>query len=68
MPAPTGQDASVNDSDVHVIDIDSDVDQIIATIDSADIPVIHIDKTKPANMNGDGECLLFFFLHTSDVI
>ncbi|XP_026741143.1 aldehyde dehydrogenase, dimeric NADP-preferring isoform X4 [Trichoplusia ni] len=54
MPAPTGQDASVNDSDVHVIDIDSDVDQIIATIDSADIPVIHIDKTKPANMNGDG--------------
>ncbi|CAH0590430.1 unnamed protein product [Chrysodeixis includens] len=54
MPAPTGQDASVNDSDVHVIDIDSDVDQIIATIDSADIPVIHIDKPKQANMNGDG--------------
>ncbi|XP_021193191.2 aldehyde dehydrogenase, dimeric NADP-preferring isoform X2 [Helicoverpa armigera] len=55
MPAPTGQDASAKDSDVHVIDIDTDVDQVVAPIDKSDIPVIHIDKPKQVNagnMNG----------------
>uniref|UniRef100_A0A2A4J5U2 Aldehyde dehydrogenase domain-containing protein n=1 Tax=Heliothis virescens TaxID=7102 RepID=A0A2A4J5U2_HELVI len=57
MPAPTGQDASAKDSDVHVIDIDTDVDQVVAPVDKSDIPVIHIDKPKQvnaSNMNGHG--------------
>ncbi|KAJ8717742.1 hypothetical protein PYW07_005672 [Mythimna separata] len=57
MPAPTGQDASAKDSDVHVIDIDADVDQVVAPIDidKSDIPVIHIDKPTQVNtMNGNG--------------
>ena len=66
MPAPTGQDASAKDSDVHVIDIDVDVDQvpIVPPIDNSDIPVIHIDKPKQVNtMNGSGKSLFFFLLH-----
>ncbi|XP_035434771.2 aldehyde dehydrogenase, dimeric NADP-preferring isoform X1 [Spodoptera frugiperda] len=57
MPAPTGQDASAKNSDVHVIDIDLDVDQVVAPIDKSDIPVIHIDRPKQMNtntMNGNG--------------
>ncbi|CAH1640169.1 unnamed protein product [Spodoptera littoralis] len=56
MPAPTGQDASAKNSDVHVIDIDLDVDQVVAPIDKSDIPVIHIDKPKQvySTMNGNG--------------
>ncbi|XP_075980875.1 aldehyde dehydrogenase type III isoform X1 [Anticarsia gemmatalis] len=59
MPAPTGQDASDNASDVTVIDIDADIDNIIASTDKiaedSDIPVIHIDKPKEVKaMNGNG--------------
>lgn len=65
MPAPTGQDASAKNSDVHVIDIDLDVDQVVAPIDKSDIPVIHIDKPKQMNtntMNGNGKIFKYFFL------
>ncbi|CAH0695749.1 unnamed protein product [Spodoptera exigua] len=55
MPAPTGQDASAKNSDVHVIDIDFDIDEVLAPIDKSDIPVIHIDKPKQVDtMNGNG--------------
>lgn len=63
MPAPTGQDASAKDSDVHVIDIDSDVDQVVAPVDTSDIPVIHIDKPKQVHtMNGNGK-FYFYLVH-----
>lgn len=67
MPAPTGQDASAKDSDVHVIDIDADVDQVVdpIDIDKSDIPVIHIDKPTQVNtMNGSGKCLFYFSVPT----
>ncbi|XP_022817475.1 aldehyde dehydrogenase, dimeric NADP-preferring isoform X2 [Spodoptera litura] len=62
MPAPTGQDASAKNSDVHVIDIDLEgdiqdlIDQVVAPIDKSDIPVIHIDTPNQVHstMNGNG--------------
>lgn len=67
MPAPTGQDASAKNSDVHVIDIDLDVDQVVAPIDKSDIPVIHIDRPKQVDtntMNGNGKIFKYFFFRT----
>lgn len=61
MPAPTGLHASAKDSEVHVIDIDADVDHIIEPVDNTDMPVIHIDKPKQVTaMNGNGKCLFTF--------
>lgn len=60
MPALTEQHASERNSDVTVIDIDADIDTILANTDKvvedSDIPVIHIDKPKEVKaMNGNGK-------------
>ncbi|CAB3229014.1 unnamed protein product [Arctia plantaginis] len=64
MSAPTGQHASEKNSDVTVIDIDTDIDIITDIIDNinnqtkiedSNVPVIYIDKPKEIKaMNGNG--------------
>lgn len=70
MPSSAEPDVSarsvVNDSDVHVIDIDSDIDTIIETVDKVDTPShyvnIEVDKLSdtPA-MNGNGKFEPMYF-------
>ncbi|XP_063385753.1 aldehyde dehydrogenase, dimeric NADP-preferring isoform X1 [Cydia fagiglandana] len=50
MPSPGDQHASDN-SDVHVVDIDADIDRIISGIDKKDSVVVQIEN---GNMNGNG--------------
>ncbi|XP_061721141.1 aldehyde dehydrogenase, dimeric NADP-preferring isoform X2 [Cydia pomonella] len=50
MPSPRDQHASDN-SDVHVVDIDADIDRIINGIDKKDSVVVQIEN---GNMNGNG--------------
>lgn len=64
MSSPTDQDASER-SEVHVIDIETDIDNIIDIVDETDNTVVRQiekpDSPEPPVMNGNGEYLYLFY-------